>query len=169
MVEDQANVIADDRPRTVTDLLGLIARTRGALEAAVGDMSEETFTSRSEGWSAKDHIAHVAAWERRLLAEMQGDERGARFGVDEAAFDGSTDDLNALIYERHRDESAATVREEFRASGEAVHAAFAALSDADLMRPVRQEDPGVETLIDLIAWDTFKHYPEHVASITGQV
>jgi hypothetical protein len=34
-----------------------------------------------------------------------------------------------------------------------------------LARPVRPDDLEVETLLDLISWDTYKHYPEHVASI----
>jgi uncharacterized damage-inducible protein DinB len=167
MAEDQTTAGPDTRPETVVNLLALIARTRGALEAAVAQMSDDELTSTAGGWSAKDHLAHVAAWERRLLGEMQGDERAAHFGVDQATFNGSTDELNALIYERHRDDPAATVRAEFQASGEAIHAAFASLSDADLMRPVRPDDPAVDALIDLISWDTYKHYPEHVAAITG--
>jgi uncharacterized damage-inducible protein DinB len=166
MAGEQAN--AEDRPRTVAELLSRIARERGALEEAVSGMSDEDFVTTSGGWSVKDHLAHVAAWERRLLGEMQGDRAAARFGPDEAIFDtGNTDAINAMIHARHRDDSPETVRAEFRAAGEALHAAIAGLDAADLLQPVRPDDPMVDTLADLISWDTYRHYPDHVAAITG--
>jgi uncharacterized damage-inducible protein DinB len=160
--------VADDRPRTVAELFARISRERGALEQAVAGVSDDALAATSGGWSAKDHLAHVAAWERRLVGEVRGDRAAERFGLDEATFDASTTDaLNAMLHERHRNDPPAAVRAEFRASGEALRAAFAELSDADLMRPVRPDDPAVEALVDLIAWDTYKHYPEHTAAITG--
>ncbi|MDQ3657304.1 MAG: DinB family protein [Chloroflexota bacterium] len=168
MVKEEATRVADDRPRTVEQLLDLITRERGALEQAVAGMGDDALVATSGGWSVKDHLAHVAAWERRLVGEVQGDHHAARFGLDEATFSATnTDSFNALLHARHRDDPPATVRTEFRASGEALRAAFAELSDADLLQPVRPDDPDVETLVDLIAWDTFKHYPEHVRAITG--
>jgi hypothetical protein len=166
MVQEQPGG-ADDRPQTVTDLLELIARERGALELAVATMSDDAFVATTEGWTAKDHVAHVAAWERRLLGEIQGDRAAARFGLDEDTSNTTdTDTLNAMLNARHRDDSPATVRAEFRASGEALRFAIGALSDADLMQPVRPDDPLVDTLVDLISWDTYRHYPDHVAAIT---
>ena len=140
MVDDNAASVADDRPQTVADLLDLIARERGALEQAVASMSDDSLAYMPGGWSAKDHLAHVAAWERRLVGELRGDR-----------------------------EPPVTVRAEFQDSGEALRAAIAALSDADLQQPVRPDDPGVDTLLELIAWDTYRHYPEHVAAVTGDV
>ncbi len=169
MTEKQTTGVSRSNPQTVTELLDLIARERGALEQAVANMGDDALAATSEGWSAKDHLAHVAAWERRLIGEIQGDRTAERFGLDEESFGATnTDDFNAMLYARHRDHPTAMVRAEFRASGEALRTAFAGLSDADLMRPVRPDDPGVETLVDLISWDTYKHYPEHVAAITGQ-
>jgi len=169
MTEEQTTEVADGRPRTVAALLERISWEREGLEQVAG-MSDDAFVATSGGWSAKDHVAHVAAWERRLVGEVRGDRAAARFGLDEATFGAATGDvLNAMLLARHRDDAPATVRVEFRASGEGLRAAFAELSDADLMRPVRPDDPAVETLVDLIAWDTFKHYPEHIAAITDHV
>ena len=169
MTEEQSNGVVDGNPRMVAALLDLIAWERRALEQAVTGMSDDALVATSGDWSAKDHLAHVAAWERRLVGEVQGDHDAARFGLDEATFSATnTDNFNALLHARHRDDPPATMRAEFHASGEALHTAFAELSDADLLQPVRPDDPDVETLIDLIAWDTFKHYPEHVTAITGQ-
>src|SRR5215207_2734996 len=167
MAEEPTTEMGDGRPRTVAELLELIAREREALERAVAKMSDDAFVATSGGWSAKDHLAYVSAWERRLLGEIQGDHAAERLGLDESAFDAmNTDALNAMLLARHRDDPPAAVRAEFRASGEALRAALAELSDAVLMQPVRPDDPDVDTLVELIGWDTFKHYSEHTAAIT---
>ena len=169
MDEDKVASVADDGPQTVAELLDLIARERGALERAVDGIGDDAFAATFGGWSAKDHLAHVAAWERRLVGEVQGDRAAERFGLDEATFSATdTDRFNEMLHERFRDDPPATVRAEFQASGEALRSALSGLSDVDLRRPVRPADPDVDTLVELIAWDSYRHYPEHVAAITGR-
>ena len=168
MTEEQTSETAGGQPRTVPELLERINRDRAPLEQAVANMSGDDLLAMAGDWSVKDHLAHVAAWERRLLAEMRGDHAAERFGLDEVtSASAETDDLNALLLARHQDDSPTTVRAEFRAAGEAVRAAFAQLTDANLTRPVRPDDPAVDTLVDLISWDTYRHYPEHTAAITN--
>ena len=168
MVEDQTPRRADSLPGTVTELLECLAREREALERAGADLSDEAFVATSGAWSVKDQLAHVAAWERRLVGEVRGDHAVARFGLDEDTFSATNGDvLNAMLHARHRDDPPAMVRAEFHAAGEALRATLAELSDADLMQPVRPDDPHVETLVELIAWDTFWHYPEHAAAIAS--
>jgi len=168
MTEEQTTETAGSQPRTVPELLERIDRDRAPLEQAVANMSDDDLLAMAGDWSVKDHLAHVAAWERRLLAEMRGDHAAERFGLDEVtSASAETDDLNALLLARHQDDSPTTVRAEFRAAGEAVRAAFAQLTDANLTRPVRPDDPAVDTLVDLISWDTYRHYPEHTAAITN--
>ena len=169
MAEDQTTGVANDRPRTVAELMERIARERGALERAIAAMDDDALAASSGGWSVKDHLAHVAAWERRLIGELRGDPVAERLGLDEDAFaTADTDTLNATIYSLHRGDPPAAARAEFLSSGETLRAAFADLSDADLMRPVRPDDPSVDTLVDLISWDTYKHYPDHAAAIAGR-
>jgi uncharacterized damage-inducible protein DinB len=129
-------------------------------------MDDDDFADNSHGWSVKDHLAHVAAWERRLLGEIAGDRSAERFGLDEktsAAAD--TDSINAMIYKRHQDDLPDDVRAEFLASGEALRTTFSSMDDAALRTPVRPEDPKVETLVDLISWDTYRHYPVHAKAV----
>ncbi len=162
MTEEQA----DSQPRTTIELLDRISRKRAALEQMAATLNDDALVATTGGWSAKDLLAHISAWERRLLAEMRGDEAAARFGLDETTHGSAdTDTINAFIYSRHRDDSPSEVRAEFRASGEAVRSAIARLSDTDLAQDVRPEDPLVGSLVDLIAWDTFKHYPQHASTV----
>lgn len=168
MTDEQTIGVADDLPQTVVELLERITRERGALEQAVSGMSDDALVATSGGWSAKIHLAHIAAWERRVVGELQGDRAAARFGLDEATYEAAnTDALNDILHTRYQDDPPATIRAEFQAAGEALRAAIAGLSDADLMQPANPDDPEVEMLVEAIAWDTFKHYPEHVAAITG--
>jgi hypothetical protein len=95
-MEDQATRRAESLPRTVTELLDLLAREREALEQAGVDLSDEALVATSGEWSVKDQLAHVAAWERRLIGEVRGDHVIARFGLDEIEFSTMNGDvLNA--------------------------------------------------------------------------
>ncbi|MEO9255115.1 MAG: DinB family protein [Tepidiformaceae bacterium] len=160
---------SDDLPRTVAELLALVARERGAIEQAVAGLSDDALAAQSDGWSPKDHLAHVAAWERRLVAEVQGETAASRFMMDQATWDAAdSESVNAMLHARHHDEPPATVLADFRASGGALRALLATLTDSDLLQPVRPDDPDVDSLVELIAWDTFRHYPEHARALTGQ-
>ena len=164
MADTVSNGPANDRPRTVVALLDRIARERRPLEHAARQMDDEAFADDARGWSVKDHLAHVAAWEQRLLGEIRGDHAVARFGLDEGAT-ANTDTINAMIYTRHRHDLPDDVRSAFFASGEELRTTFASMDDAELSRPVRPEDPKVDTLVDLISWDTYRHYPVHAQAI----
>jgi hypothetical protein len=168
MAEDQTIGRADSLPRTVTELLELLAQKREALELAGANLSDEALVATSGEWSVKDHLAHVAAWERRLVGEIRGDHAVARFGIDDDTFSTMNGDtLNAMLHARHWDDPPAMVRAEFRAAGEALRATLADLTDADLIQPVRPDDPHVDTLVELIGWDSFWHYPDHIAAIAS--
>ena len=168
MVEDQTTGRADSLPWTVTELLEHLAREREALERAGADLSDEAFVATSGGWSVKDQLAHIAAWERRLVGEVRGDLAVARFGIDEVTFSTMNGEvLNAMLHARHGDDPPAMVRAEFHAAGEALRSSLAGLSDPDLIQSVRPDDPQVDTLVELIAWDTFWHYPDHIAAIAN--
>ena len=77
------------------------------LDGTVRSLSERDLTEVRDpaGWSAKDHLMHVALWERSLLATADGAPRHAALGVDPST-DGSEDydAINAAIFQatRHR-------------------------------------------------------------------
>jgi hypothetical protein len=77
------------------------------LDEAVKALGEQTLTEVRDpaGWTAKDHLMHVAAWEQALLAKLDGRPRHQALGIDEAA-DASGDDetINGAIFAstRHR-------------------------------------------------------------------
>ena len=106
----------------------------------------------SAGWSAKDHLMHVAAWGHAFLASLDGRPRHEALGIDKAT-DGEedTDAINAAIFTRHRHRSPGDVLDALRASHEAMRARVATLRDSATLAQV----PG----------NTFEHYAEHLGWI----
>ena len=63
-----------------------------------------------DGWSVKDQIAHVAAWERILIALLSGRSLGEAAGIDDEVYHRSSDDeKNAMLHAQHKDRSLAEV------------------------------------------------------------
>jgi hypothetical protein len=88
-----------------------------SLDKTVKSLGERELTEIRDpaGWSAKDHLMHVAVWEQALLAKLDGRLRHQALGLD-AATDGSEDydGLNAAIFEKTRQRSLKDVLDEVR-------------------------------------------------------
>ena len=88
-------------PETAAEILAGFDRKWTALEEMVTRLDERALTEVRDpaGWSAKDHLMHVAQWEQALLAKVEGRPRHEALGID-AATDGSGDDdtINAAIF-----------------------------------------------------------------------
>ena len=54
-------------------------------------------------WAVKDHLVHIAAWERSLLGLLNGEDIRTAMGVPGAAED--TDALNEAVWLAHRHET----------------------------------------------------------------
>lgn len=158
-------------PMTVADLGERIRQSRMAFDAAVARLSPEQFlTPGAAGWSAKDTLAHVTAWEQSATAMMLGEPRFAAMGItgDAAAMD--TDAINRQLFDMHRHRPAAEVVSMARESHARLLAALATLSDEDLGRPfhdarVGDGPVGDEAVIGWFAGDTYEHYDEHLPSL----
>lgn len=88
-------------PRDKAELMERIERARGLLVETIGRLSPATLVAPGlfDGWSVKDHLSHVATWERSLAALLQGRPRYAAMNVDRHTYaSGDTDAVNALIH-----------------------------------------------------------------------
>ena len=93
-------------------LLADIERTWAALNAQLGRLSAEQMTVLKDhaGWTVKDHIVHIALWERSVVFYLQGKPRWAALGVDEDLFKSHDyDDANAAMQRQNRDLPLASV------------------------------------------------------------
>ncbi len=165
------------RPKGKAELLERIARTRAALEETVGSLSEAQLVAPGpdEGWSAKDHLAHLATWERGLAALLRRDPRYAAMGVDEQSYLSNETDLNAIIYQRNKDRPPADVLDSLRQAQQELLAALAGLTDADLFKTYshyQPDEPGEDSGAPILGWiagNTYDHYAEHQAWIRALV
>ena len=153
-------------PRDKGELLARIREARAALERTVDRLSEEQLTAPGpDGWSAKDHLAHLAAWEGKIVAVMEGRPAHEGLGLDEAAYRGaSIDEVNARLHERDHDRPLPDVLDAFRRTHGRLLAALEALPEAELTRPYQSADAG-DVLADGIAGNTYEHYEEHQATM----
>src|SRR6202521_1397680 len=93
----------------------------------------------TDGWTVKDHLAHVGAWEHSLLALVQGQDRVAAMGVAEAP--GGTDAINQQIRKLHAKESPEEALAYFCDAHAQMVSALGKLSDADLQKPYSHFQP----------------------------
>jgi hypothetical protein len=150
-------------PTTHDELLGRIDREWTRLNDLIRRMTPAQLeTPISGGWSPKDHLAHVTAWERYLIGTVIGGRPAAvSFGLDPAVF---TEDLdidaeNDLLVAASASKSLAQVFDEFHAVHAEARAAVASINFADWVSRTRPWDD--RPLLDWIAGNSYDHYLEH--------
>jgi hypothetical protein len=171
--------MSDDQPQP-RDRRGLLRRIeagRAELDAAIAALDERQLTEirDAQGWAVKDHLAHLAAWERSIVFLLQGRPRHEGLGVDEAAFRASDsegfDRVNAIIQRQAAGQTLAETLTGFRAVHRELLATLDGLTDADLLRTYSSfapDEPGEETGAPIIGWivgNSYEHYEEHLGWI----
>lgn len=166
--------------RTKTELVADIDAHWTVLNGTLDRLAETDMTAQqdAQGWTVKDHVSHLTAWERSARYFIQGKPRYQALGVDERLFlEGDEDKINAAIQERQRDTPVARVLDEFRQEHRQLMALLESLNDDDLQKTERDFYPdspsqaAERTAISVIYSNTAHHYQEHQrwleALITG--
>ena len=121
----------------------------------------------ADGWTVKDHVAHVAAWENSLLALLEGHDRSSAMGVSETVE--GIDNVNEAVRKLHESDTAEEAFAYFRDSHAQLVAALEKLSDADLQKPYSHYQPGdagqERPVVDWVGGNTYEHYAEHIGWI----
>src|SRR5687767_5719828 len=87
-------------------ILEQIQESRKAVEEFVSVLDEGALTTPgAEGWSIKDHVAHLTAWRKMVLGYLEGRPGHEGLGVSEETRAGGEDAINAVLFEKHRDRS----------------------------------------------------------------
>ena len=156
-----------DTPTTKAELLERIESSYAALEQTIGQLKEAQMTTPIDGsWSAKDLLAHVAAWQQVMLQFHVGGKpfedvtrlKDVPYGPT------SVDQINEAFYARDKDLPLDEVLETFRAGHQQLLATLNGMSEADLYRSYTPAGRGPDSagqLIDWIIGDSYDHYDEH--------
>jgi hypothetical protein len=152
----------------VTDVLGkqelvaAVRKERAKLNELFASLDGTAFLApaRADGWSAKDVLAHITAWERRLLSWI---ERWRATGSPQRPEPGmawdAIDALNERDYQSSKAAPAADVRREAAASYEDVQRTIDTLTDRELTE--RTETWDMLSLSWIVGANTHEHYLEH--------
>ena len=155
-----------------TELMDRMAASYEALEQTLAALDGLQMNhSGPEGWAIKDHLFHLAAWERGIAWLLGGRSRYEGMGVTSEEWQAHTmDEVNDLVHQRSRERDATQALAALREAHQAMLDALASMSDSDLQRPYSDFDPAATRYADrpIIGWiigDSYEHFEEHLTYI----
>ena len=163
---------------TKAELLADTARSWVALNSTLDGLGEaqKSAITDAQGWTVKDHVFHLTAWERSVVFFLQGKPRHAGLGVDETLYlNGKEDEINAVVFQQGKDIPLTDALAQFREVHEQLLKLVRPLTDADLQEPYRHylpDEPGDgdgPPAIDVIYGNSAHHFREHLAWIKALV
>jgi hypothetical protein len=136
-------------PTDMDGFLYVVADARQSLESVIEGRSEQELTELRDagGWSVKDHLYHLAVWERGIRYLLQELPRHEGMELTEQQFNElDTDEMNAVIFEKNKDRSLEDVMQVFHDEHQTMveYLASPAITWEDLNRPFVHYAPGEE-------------------------
>jgi uncharacterized protein (TIGR03083 family) len=121
------------------------------------------------GWTVKDHLAHLTAWERGIVFLLQRRPRHEGMGVEESVYlADDLDGLNEAIRQLTVDSPIDEVIADLRGTHEQLRAMIVAMPDEDLRRTYSwflPGEPGADDgrpIIARIVGNSDGHFDEHL-------
>jgi hypothetical protein len=166
--------MSDEWVTTKSELMAHIKRDWAALKTLLDRLTPEQFTQIKDanGWSVKDHVAHMSAWERSVIAFLMGKPRHEALGISEDVYlldllSGDVDVANGAIFQQTKNKPLEEIRSDFEAVHDELMKLVAPLDDAVLQLPYTHylpDEPGEgdgQPAINVIYGNTAHHYREH--------
>ena len=155
-------------PRSKPELLERMRAGREEWDALIAQIPETTLTAPvlAGGWSVKDLIAHVAAYEKWTAAQIRAatEDRAPTnmelYGVEEMAPDPEGWDIdrqNAAIYAQYKDMPLTEVVAFSGAAFGDLVAAIEMVSAEDMARPGAQSWAGDTALLEIVPSQCYAH------------
>jgi hypothetical protein len=118
-------------------------------------------------WSVKDVVAHVTAYERRILKRLRAHARGEQYTPAPHDRLEDIDERNAIYHEQDKGRNLDEVLADHRATFDELVRLTAELDDQDLREPTRLGWPAD---VDFEPWESisgnsYGHYEEHVPNL----
>jgi hypothetical protein len=162
---------------TKGELMAEVGAAWALLHTSLARLSEAEMTTLhdSQGWTVKDHLTHIAAWEASVVSFLQGRPRHEGLGVDPSLYsNASFDDINAVIQTQRKDLSLEEATAQLQANHRRLLDLLEPLTDADLAQPLSHFLPGSPAddrrrAFDIVRDNTSAHFSEHLAWIEALV
>jgi hypothetical protein len=166
----------NDLPSTRDELIQRVESDWAPFASLVSSLTDAQLTTPGpEVWTPKDHVVHIAEWERGLTALLIGRLQSEGFGFDEATsvqLAGDVEAINAVLYERNRALAVSEVLAISWKAHTALMEALGRLTDAEIQGTVADFGMDLEDHRPLAAGigeDSFGHYPEHTGWIREMI
>ena len=159
--------MSEERRYSVAEFVQHLIEKYDELDTYLRSLSEAERTQLTDatGWTVKDHIAHLAAWESSIEPLLDGKDRGEHLGVPADVWASHDfDAINEYIRKRHAALSLYEAHDFFRSVHERTLERLRAMSDEDLYKPYKSYQPTSDREEPVINWlygNTAGHYAEH--------
>jgi len=155
-------------PKNKEEVISRINRDWTALLETVEKLSHDQMLRPGPGdWSTKDILGHISFWERYLLFHhLQGKPSHEVLRVDKGLLEQFDEDkINALFYERSRNNSVSYTLEDLHQTHSELLAALETVDFGVLEKPGAYDDRTKLPLINSVMANTCEHYREHLKTI----
>ncbi len=165
--------MSEAQAMTRDELLAAVESGWNEFQAFLETLTYEqvTIPTDAAGWTAKDHIAHLADWEDTINALLEKTPRWERIGIDRDLWETNDwDKVNAILQQRAKNLSLGELKDRFFGIHARMIEQLKTLSDADLQRPYKEYQPGSTLDVPISYWfeiDTYHHYAEHTPWIAA--
>ena len=156
MTQSAAPQTEQPEPTNKTELLQRIRTARAELERTLTGLDDAALSAPGpEGWAVKDHLAHLAAWGRKVLSNMDGRQSAEALGVPEDVYQsGDWVAINEIVRAPDKDRSAPEIVAEYRRVHAVLLARIEALPESELYG-------SDDKLLGNISGNTYAHDEEH--------
>ena len=153
---------AHDLAMNRSTLLATIAAGRARLVGRLASLSDEAMLDPiDEAWSRKDVLAHLEAWERRVVGDLEVLRRG-----DTPDRSVETDELNDRLFAANRERPLDDVRAGEDEAYRSLLATIDGASDDELFDGRHFAWTAGEPLANWFRGNTDEHYDEHLAQLS---
>ena len=167
-------------PTSKEELLARMREGREDWDAVLARVPAAAMTrlTLSEGWSVKDLVAHVMAYERWTAAQIRGAATGQpptnlqQFGTADVPGDideMSLDERNAAIWALYRDRPTAEVLDLARQAFDDLVGAIEGLPEETVTAPGAQGWTGGVALVAIVPKQSYEHYRQHLPDLLATI
>lgn len=158
-----------DEPTSKPELIARINERWDALQALVAKLDAAGMERPlGDGWSAKVHLAHVAAWERSLMGILRKGNRAEAMGLPQEVWDAhDLEATNGVLATSADHRPLDTVLAESAAIHATLMALLESLTQEDLEKPYSHYQPAdlpfnPNPVVGWVHGNTWDHYNEHI-------